>query len=107
LCCGDGRGPTGISTLSLHDALPIWDVATMYRAASDSEEVEVGGDFYDFFDTDDGWIVLLGDVTGRGVEAASMTSLVRHGARFVRSEEHTSESSHLVISYAVFCLKKK
>src|SRR2546426_3305985 len=25
----------------------------------------------------------------------------------VRSEEHTSDSSHLVISYAVFCLKKK
>src|SRR5256885_8507111 len=25
----------------------------------------------------------------------------------VRSEEHTSELSHLVISYAVFCLKKK
>src|SRR2546426_7419879 len=24
-----------------------------------------------------------------------------------RSEEHTSDSSHLVISYAVFCLKKK
>src|SRR5256885_13075492 len=24
-----------------------------------------------------------------------------------RSEEHTSESSHLVISYAVFCLKQK
>src|SRR5688500_19216391 len=24
-----------------------------------------------------------------------------------RSEEHTSELSHLVISYAVFCLKKK
>src|SRR5438034_10346285 len=25
----------------------------------------------------------------------------------VRSEEHTSEPSHTVISYAVFCLKKK
>src|SRR5205807_10202013 len=25
----------------------------------------------------------------------------------VRSEEHTLNSSHLVISYAVFCLKKK
>ena len=24
-----------------------------------------------------------------------------------RSEEHTSDSSHTVISYAVFCLKKK
>src|SRR2546426_7597743 len=29
------------------------------------------------------------------------------GRRGVRSEEHTSELSHLVISYAVFCLKKK
>src|SRR5580658_10730770 len=28
-------------------------------------------------------------------------------AREARSEEHTSDSSHLVISYAVFCLKKK
>src|ERR1039458_629135 len=26
---------------------------------------------------------------------------------FMRSEEHTSNSSHLGISYAVFCLKKK
>src|SRR5437588_7299283 len=26
---------------------------------------------------------------------------------FARSEEHTSEPSHTVISYAVFCLKKK
>ena len=26
---------------------------------------------------------------------------------FKRSEEHTSEPSHTVISYAVFCLKKK
>src|SRR6266540_4640260 len=25
----------------------------------------------------------------------------------VRSEEHTSDSSHITISYAVFCLKKK
>ena len=24
-----------------------------------------------------------------------------------RSEEHTSDSSHITISYAVFCLKKK
>src|SRR5256885_4978768 len=30
-----------------------------------------------------------------------------YGAMKTRSEEHTSEPSHLVISYAVFCLKKK
>jgi PAS domain S-box-containing protein len=75
----------------LPDAVPKiggWDVATMYRAASASDEVEVGGDFYDFFETPLGWIVLLGDVTGRGVQAAAMTSLVRHGARFLSKDEH-------------------
>jgi PAS domain S-box-containing protein len=76
----------------LPDAVPRiegWRVATMYRPASGSEEVEVGGDFYDFVETPQGWIVLLGDVTGRGVEAASMTSLVRHGARFLAKDEHS------------------
>src|SRR5690625_5765416 len=29
------------------------------------------------------------------------------GVSVGRSEEHTSESSHVAISYAVFCLKKK
>src|SRR5256885_6041727 len=33
--------------------------------------------------------------------------LAQLGAIRARSEEHTSEPSHLVISYAVFCLKKK
>lgn len=69
--------------------IPGWEVATLYRAASASDEVEVGGDFYDFFKTTDGWMVLLGDVTGRGVQAASMTSLVRHGARFLAKQEHS------------------
>src|SRR3546814_9895758 len=33
---------------------------------------------------------------------------LRHGQRFARSEEHTSELQSLMrISYAVFCLKKK
>src|SRR2546426_9715721 len=47
-------------------------------------------------------------MSGRCVSASSshhvtcaMTSLTD------RSEEHTSELRHLVISYAVFCLKKK
>src|SRR5258708_8205069 len=29
------------------------------------------------------------------------------GLQLMRSEEHTSELSHQIISYAVFCLKKK
>ena len=63
-----------------------WSVATLYRAARPAEEVEVGGDFYDFYKSD-GWIVLLGDVTGKGVGAAALTSLVRHGARFLSRYE--------------------
>ncbi len=66
-----------------------WTVATLYRAASAAEEVEVGGDFYDFYETGGGWLVLLGDVTGKGVEAAALTSLVRHGARFLSKYEQS------------------
>jgi PAS domain S-box-containing protein len=69
-------------------SIPGWEIATMYRPASAFDEVEVGGDFYDFFETPAGWLVLLGDVTGRGVDAAAMTSLVRHGARFIAKHEH-------------------
>ena len=66
-----------------------WSVASLYRAASVAEEIEVGGDFYDFYENDDAWIVLLGDVTGKGVEAAALTSLVRHGARFLSKYERS------------------
>jgi PAS domain S-box-containing protein len=69
-----------------------WEVATMYRPAGAGREVEVGGDFYDFVRTPSGWVVLLGDVTGKGVEAAAMTALVRHRARFVgRYEDRPSQ----------------
>src|SRR5690606_42121527 len=34
-------------------------------------------------------------------------SLLERGEAQPRSEEHTSDSSHVKISYAVFCLKKK
>jgi serine phosphatase RsbU (regulator of sigma subunit) len=70
----------------LPEALPEiegWEVASLYRPARSGEEVEVGGDFYDAFKSERGWIILIGDVTGKGIEAAAMTSLVRHGARFV------------------------
>ncbi len=60
-----------------------WEVATLYRAAGADPELEVGGDFYDFIETPDGWMAIIGDVTGKGVEAATLTSLLRHGARFI------------------------
>jgi serine phosphatase RsbU (regulator of sigma subunit) len=64
-------------------AIAGWQVAALYRPAGEEAQLEVGGDFYDFLETDAGWVVVIGDVTGKGVEAAALTSLVRHGARFV------------------------
>lgn len=60
-----------------------WEIASLYRPASSEGTFAVGGDFYDAFGIDDGWVLLIGDVTGKGVDAAAMTALVRHGARFV------------------------
>jgi serine phosphatase RsbU (regulator of sigma subunit) len=57
--------------------IPGIDLAAGYRAAGDQHEV--GGDFYDAYRAADGdWIVFLGDVCGKGAEAAALTSLTRH-----------------------------
>lgn len=60
--------------------IPGLEVAAAYRPAGSGDEV--GGDFYDVFQiaTDD-WVVVLGDVCGKGVDAAIVTSLVRHTLR--------------------------
>ena len=41
----------------------------------------MGGDFYDVFAVEGGFMIVLGDVTGRGVDAAALTAMVRHTAR--------------------------
>ncbi|HEX3911630.1 MAG TPA: SpoIIE family protein phosphatase [Solirubrobacteraceae bacterium] len=59
--------------------IPGWELAALYRPAG--RETEVGGDFYDFWALEDEWMMMIGDVTGKGVGAAAVTSLVRHTAR--------------------------
>jgi PAS domain S-box-containing protein len=59
--------------------VPGWEIAAVYRPAG--QETEVGGDFYDFWELDGEWLMVIGDVTGKGVGAAAVTSLVRHTAR--------------------------
>ncbi|MGC1165923.1 MAG: SpoIIE family protein phosphatase [Solirubrobacterales bacterium] len=59
--------------------IPGWSVAAMYRPAG--AENEIGGDFYDAFRIADGWMVVIGDVTGRGAQAASITALARYTLR--------------------------
>ncbi len=60
--------------------IPGVDVAAAYRPAGRGDEV--GGDFYDVFETAQGdWAVILGDVCGKGAEAAGITALARYTAR--------------------------
>jgi serine phosphatase RsbU (regulator of sigma subunit) len=49
----------------------------------------VGGDFYDVVDTPGGCMALIGDVCGRGVEAASVMGMARHAAWSAAEREHS------------------
>lgn len=71
-------------------AVPGLEVAARFEPLG--EGVEVGGDFYDLFEASEGrWSVVVGDVLGKGPEAASLTSLVRHTLRRdARAEESPS-----------------
>jgi PAS domain S-box-containing protein len=62
--------------------VPGWEIASLYRPAGTEERIEVGGDFYEVFTAGASSFALIGDVTGHGVTAATLTSLLRYGARF-------------------------
>jgi sigma-B regulation protein RsbU (phosphoserine phosphatase) len=55
-----------------------WDLASLFAPAAGTE---IGGDFYDLFFARDGWWLVVGDVCGRGTEAAALTSMVRYSLR--------------------------
>ncbi|NUS52891.1 MAG: SpoIIE family protein phosphatase [Nocardioidaceae bacterium] len=55
------------------------DFATYYRVAFEQEAL--GGDFYDVHGSADDWTAVVGDVCGKGVEAAVLTGKVRQAVR--------------------------
>lgn len=59
--------------------IPGWSAAAVYRPAG--AENEIGGDFYDAFPVTGGWMLVIGDVTGRGAQAASITAQARYTLR--------------------------
>lgn len=62
------------------------DVATRYVPATDG--MAVGGDFYDVFGCGpDRWLLTIGDVCGKGADAAAVTALVRHTVHAVARYE--------------------
>jgi GAF domain-containing protein/anti-sigma regulatory factor (Ser/Thr protein kinase) len=67
--------------------IPCLDIAAGYQAAGEGDEV--GGDFYDVFQiAPDRWRFAIGDVCGKGMQAASITGLARHALRILAREGH-------------------
>jgi PAS domain S-box-containing protein len=61
-------------------AIPGAEVRALYRAVGELNEV--GGDFYDVFEQGtERWILVIGDVCGKGPRAAGVTALARHTLR--------------------------
>ncbi len=61
-------------------AIPGVELGTTYHPAGDGSEI--GGDFYDVFQTGrDDWVLVLGDVCGKGSAAAAVTALARYTLR--------------------------
>ncbi len=62
-----------------------WQLGTVYRQAG---RTDVGGDYYDVSGLDDGRVIaVLGDVMGRGVDAAVSGSLMRSAARVLSTQD--------------------
>ena len=73
--------------------IPGLDVAAAYRPAGAGEQV--GGDFYDVFQlADHDWVVAIGDVCGKGVDAAVVTALARYTIR-AAAVEHANPAAML------------
>lgn len=79
-------------------AVPGLELGAAYRPATDG--LDVGGDFYDVFETGDGWGFVLGDVCGKGEEAAAVTAMVRHSVRLL-SLWHTESEVFRRVNHAM------
>jgi serine phosphatase RsbU (regulator of sigma subunit) len=65
-----------------------FDAASRFLAAG--QAYEVGGDFYDVFRSGSGtWTAVIGDVCGKGPEAASLTALARYTIRTASSPDRS------------------
>jgi sigma-B regulation protein RsbU (phosphoserine phosphatase) len=68
-------------------------VAARFRAAA--EHLDIGGDFYDVHGSGEDWLLVLGDVCGKGVEAAVLTGRTRQS---IRTAAHFDRSPDAVLA---------
>ena len=61
--------------------VPGIELAAAYMGAT--EGLDVGGDFYDVYRIPGGWGLAIGDVAGKGQEAAALTAAARYAIRVI------------------------
>jgi serine phosphatase RsbU (regulator of sigma subunit) len=74
-------------------------LAARYRAAGGGSDV--GGDFYDAFAAHGDWVLLIGDVAGKGPAAAAITGLARHTLRAAARYEPDPADALLALNDAM------
>jgi PAS domain S-box-containing protein len=80
--------------------IPGVEVAARYVAAG--EGIDVGGDFYDVFDLGGGgWSVVVGDVCGKGPDAAALTALARYTLRATAAQAQLPSQALRLLNDAV------
>ncbi len=71
------------------------EFAAAYIGATQFQEIS--GDFYDVFKAGDGWGIAVGDVCGKGQDAAAMTAAARHA---IRALAHVHDTPAAVLAAA-------
>jgi sigma-B regulation protein RsbU (phosphoserine phosphatase) len=78
-------------------AIPHLDVAARYRPAGDGSVV--GGDFFDVFQVATAeWVVVIGDVCGKGVDAAVVTALARYTLRAAAMQQSSPAAALVTLN---------
>ena len=62
------------------------------RYVPGASEVDVGGDWYDVIEVDDGFLFVVGDVSGRGLRAATKMAALHYAIRAYAAEGHEPEA---------------
>jgi PAS domain S-box-containing protein len=80
--------------------IPGIEAAARFRPTGEGNEV--GGDFYDMFESGGrGWTVVMGDVCGKGPDAAAVTALARYTLRAAAMRERLPSRSLRLLNEAL------
>jgi len=80
--------------------IPGIEAAARFRPTGQGNEV--GGDFYDLFESGGrGWTVVMGDVCGKGPDAAAVTALARYTLRAAAMRERLPSRSLALLNEAM------